>query len=615
MDRPITALSISIATAVLAFAVPGFAPTTRHDATTRWYVVRMGGAPAGWMSDKRATTDSGITDATTMHVAFNRLGTTVAMEMSARSLETPQGRLLDEETSLRLSDQTTATSVSVVNDSLRVLTRAGGREFTRMLPIQRALSGPAAIDRLTVASLHHPGDSVTYGMYDPIAASPAIVTRVLLSFDTITTAIGRRSVRRVVERSSASPVAMTYWIDSAGAVLRSGYDSPFGRSETALADSAVAVAANAGASLSDEQYARTIVRTGIRLPQARALASLRVAITRRDTSLRWPTFDEPGQRVLSRTSDRVVLEIERQRVPEGPHPFPVAATPSTREFLEPNAYIQSDQPDVQALARRIVGPERDAWRASLALERWVSDSMHFDLGVAFAPSVEVYERRRGTCIAYATLLATLARSLGIPSQVAFGYGYVNGMFGGHAWTEVLIGDRWLGIDGALDPHGTVDAARFAFAHGSLAGGPAELTSSAGAQLYGGIDARILGYRVDGASAVSLSANQSSYVIRGDLYTNPTLGFTLRKPHAGTFVLLDRTWPDMTIAGIAFPGGDTVRVSSTPRPITVADTNDRATLVLPNGIEHYVIAATGGNATARLREVAAGFASARERGQR
>lgn len=609
MDRRLVIRSISLATALFAVAPPRLAPLAAQETPTRWYVVRVGSAPAGWMRETRTSTDSGIIVATAMHLAFNRLGSTVAMETNTRSLESPKGRFLDADVSMRLSDQVTEMSASVMNDSMRLRTRAGGREFTRMLPIVLMLSGPAAIDRLSAMSLRHPGDSVTYGAYDPTAAAPAIVTRVLASFDTAATSVGRRSLRRVIERSSASPVATTYWIDSVGAVIRSAFDSPFGLSAIDLVDSATAAAANTGASLSDEQYTRTIVATHIRLPQARALGLLRITLARRDTSVRWPAFDEPGQRVLLRTADSVVLEIERQRVPRGPHPFPVAATPATREFLEANAYVQSDQPEVQALARRIIGAETDAWRASLALERWVADSMHFDLGVAFAPSVEVYEHRRGTCVAYATLLATLARSVGIPSRVAFGYGYVNGMFGGHAWTEVLIGDRWLGIDGALDPHGTVDAARFAFAHGSLAGGPAELTSSVGAQLYGRIDASILRYRVEGAPAVSLSRGQPPYAIHGDLYTNPTLGFSLRKPHDGTFILLNATWPAMTVAGIAFPSGDTVRVSSVYREPPEDDTDGpggRTSLVLPNGIEHYVLEATGRHAREKLLEVTRGF---------
>ena len=63
-----------------------------------------------------------------------------------------------------------------------------------------------------------------------------------------------------------------------------------------------------------------------------------------------------------------------------------------------------------------------------------------------------------------------ALGFGIPSRVAMGYAYLNGMFGGHAWTEVLAGERWIPLDAALTSDGVADAARFAFTWSSLENG-------------------------------------------------------------------------------------------------------------------------------------------------
>jgi len=602
--RVATALGSATTLALFAsaFTRPGFAPK----AANRWYVIRIAGEPTGWMHDVRTASDTCLSVTTTMRLVFNRLGSSVAMEMTAQSIESMQGRFLSSTVLMRLSNEPTETTASVTGDSLRVRSRAGDHDFVRMLPLSRPVLGPAAIDALTGSNLKRVGDSVSYGSYDPAAASPGVVTRVLRGIDTIDLAGTRRTARRVVERSSATPMAITYWIDSAGTVLRSSYESPFGKTKADLVDSATALAANAGGSFSPEQYARTLVRTRLRLPQARRLVMLRVALTRRDSSLRWPSFDEPGQHVISRAADTIVLEIDRQQVSPGQHRFPVAGTQATREFLEPNAYIQPDEPALHSLARRILGSETDAWRAALALERWVADSMRFDLGVAFAPSVEVYEHRRGTCVAYATLLATLTRSVGIPSRVAFGFGYVNGIFGGHAWTEVLIGKSWLGIDAALLPDSAVDAARFSFTHASLAGGPAELTSSLGGQMYGRIDAQVLAYRVEGESEVRVASGQPPYRIRGDVYSNPSLRLSLRKPRGSTFTELDATWPDMTIAAVALASGDTVELSSADRASLASISGDHAVIVIPNGAEFYVLEARGPHPAKALLEVLPGF---------
>jgi hypothetical protein len=393
-----------------------------------WYVIRMAGTPVGWMRDSRTMSDSGPIVSTTMRFVLNRLGSQVVMEMREQSLESGRGSLIRSDGTMRLSEQTTEFHAAMIGDSVRVRTRAGGREFERVLEARTRLIGPGAAGRMTAESLRVRGDSISYEIFVSAAGVPAAVTRTLVGIDTVPFRGGGAAVRRIVERSTASPVAVTYWIDGDGTIVRSAYDSPFGRTESELADSATAMLANEGGTLAEEQYSRTLVPTHVRLPQARRMEMLRLALTTRDTSFEWPALDGDGQRVLSRAQGWLVLEVTRRRPPAGTHPFPVAPTAARREYLAPNAYVQSDEPALHALARRVIGRETDAWRASLELERWVADSMHFDLGVVFAPSVEVLEQRRGSRVAYATLLAALTRTVGIPSRVVFGFAYVNGIF-------------------------------------------------------------------------------------------------------------------------------------------------------------------------------------------
>ena len=157
----------------------------------------------------------------------------------------------------------------------------------------------------------------------------------------------------------------------------------------------------------------------------------------------------------------------------------MAPTAETEAYLTPNAYLQSDDEELAALAREIVGDTRDALEAGLALERWVAENMRFDMGVVMAPSSEVLEQRRGTCTEYAVLLTTLARSLGIPARFVMGYVYAGGIYGGHAWTEILVGDEWIGLDGAIVADGPADASRFAFQWSSLDEGIGTLTWALG----------------------------------------------------------------------------------------------------------------------------------------
>jgi transglutaminase-like putative cysteine protease len=371
------------------------------------------------------------------------------------------------------------------------------------------------------------------------------------------------TARQVIDRSSTSSIPVTQWLDPQGVSFRTEYQGPFGLTETAEADSVEAMNAATGGSLPEEQYSRTIARTQIKLPRARELDYLRLALQVPDTAIAIPDLSGPGQREVSRGAHQVVLEIRRRWPRLKQAAFPVAATAATREYLEPNAYIQSDEPALVALAKRVVGSERNLFPAALKLQHWVADSMHFDLGVVFAPSVEVFERRRGTCVAYATLLATLTRAVGIPSRIAMGYVYVNGMFGGHAWPEVLVGDEWIALDGAIVADGPADAARFAFAWSSLATGTGSLSAGAAAALYGRLEARVEAFGI-GSARREVPAGAAPYVLTGNRYGNSWLGIELAKPASFQFTHLDATWPAMSVVTLEGKPGERAQVTTALR---------------------------------------------------
>src|SRR5207302_7439406 len=156
--------------------------------------------------------------------------------------------------------------------------------------------------------------------------APATVTRFVAGIDSIQVQGARVRALRIVERSAASPVPVTMWFDEAGRLLRSQYASPFGLTETALTDSATAMRANEGGALSEEQYARTLVKTTIKIPQARRVEAMRLALSVEDSAFAWPDLNGPGQRVLSKQPRQVVLEVTRRHAPAGHHRFPVAST-------------------------------------------------------------------------------------------------------------------------------------------------------------------------------------------------------------------------------------------------------------------------------------------------
>jgi len=182
----------------------------------------------------------------------------------------------------------------------------------------------------------------------------------------------------------------------------------------------------------------------------------------------------------------------------------------------------------------------------------VAENMRFDLGIVFAPSSEVFKNRRGTCVGYATLLATLTRALGIPSRVVMGYVYVQGMFGGHAWTEVLVGKEWFPIDAAIVAQGPADAARIGFISSSLRGGVGSLQAGPGQQMFGQVGIQILEYEIAAGKKVLVPEGAKPYSVKGDQYENSWLGLRVTKPTDFRFSRLDEVWPEATVVGMEGP---------------------------------------------------------------
>src|SRR5262249_6637301 len=157
------------------------------------------------------------------------------------------------------------------------------------------------------------------------------------------------------------------------------------------------------------------------------------------------------------------------------------------------------------------------------------------LGIAIAPASEVARNRRGTCFGYAVLLASLARAEGIPSRIRMGFVYAGGIWGGHAWVEVRVGNDWIPLDAALYSPGAADAARFSFFTSSLQEGTISQVGEL-ARLYGNVDLQVLDYTVHGKRVV-VPQEARPFTITGDTYRNPWLGLTVEKPKGFGFTQL------------------------------------------------------------------------------
>lgn len=556
-----------------------------------WYVIKIAGQPVGYVHEYFALVSgiplnlqpSLILITSDMLMVLNRLGTRVELSLHSKTHESLDGWLQNISYEMLASQISVRTEVVVKKEENMIEVRketgfeSEKEPYQQIIRFTGKLLGQEGVRRLSTTELNNPGDQITFQVYSPELEKVVAVSRKVIAaeaFDELPT--GSLPALKIEETVSSTTIKRILWLDSTGHLLKQEEPSPFGLIEVLRSEKRVALATATESELPEEMYKRSIARTNIRIPQPRSIEKVKLELTQLDSELGWPDLGSLTQTVLSQAEGVLILEVRRIKPDEIPRQSlppkkPLSSTAEPRltakvspidmvEYLKPNAYIQSDDPVIISTAEEVIGNEDDVFKAAKHLERWVAKNMQFDMGIVFAPSSEIFRNRRGTCMGYATLLATLARALGIPSRVVMGFVYSHGMFGGHAWVEVLVGSLWIPLDAAIVSDGAADAARFSFATSSLRDGAGVLTSGGGQQLFGNIKVRILEYKVADREKTTVSKGAEPFIIQGDLYKNPWLGLEIRKPEKFSFARLDACWPDLAVLAMEGPEGQKIELS-------------------------------------------------------
>jgi hypothetical protein len=370
----------------------------------------------------------------------------------------------------------------------------------------------------------------------------AAVTLTLMGQETLTVDGVPVETNKLDYRMAGVPTATTMWLDAAGYTVRAIQDSPFG--PISLQRTKHLQAVGAGAKLPAESYENSIAVSNIRLPHPRRLQSVTVEITAKDPAgIEWPDFASSTQRVIERTPQHILLEINQANL--GAHDY--SQNKPAPAYLAPNVLLQSDDDQVRQIASSISAGKKDPWGIALAFQRWVNENMHFDPGIAVAPASEVARDRHGTCFGYSILLASLARVEHIPSRLEVGYVYDGKMWAGHAWVDMLIGGEWRPIDAAEYAPGVADAARIAAITETGESGTVEKVGEL-AKLYSKVDIRILSYRLAGRT-VTVSPTAADHSVQGNTFDDPWLGLRVTKPAQASFDDLDSHWPDPFVVSV------------------------------------------------------------------
>ncbi len=175
-------------------------------------------------------------------------------------------------------------------------------------------------------------------------------------------------------------------------------------------------------------------------------------------------YDRPTANIFSGDNDTSTRELSYTlaHLDVAPTPEQLRAAPAAGRGFEQFLDLPDDLPEVvAATAREVTAAADTAFDEALTLQTWLrSPEFRYDIDApdenGASAVVDFLDQRRGYCIHFASTMAVMARSLGIPARVAVGFTagrsvadgeYIVTTHDAHAWPELYFaGAGWLAFE-------------------------------------------------------------------------------------------------------------------------------------------------------------------------
>jgi hypothetical protein len=331
--------------------------------------------------------------------------------------------------------------------------RHGGPRVQR-IPIEEI---PALASSLPLFFRSRPfsvGESFHFFLLDPATLSQKGVLIKVAGRETLT--INKIPYEAYRLESEVWGKPLTFWVDEQGRTLKEEGFMGF----TTLRSSASMAPRGLEGKEGDDLYEMFAVRPDRLIPDSENLVFLKLRLEGID-------FDNPHLNEARQRMDESILEITKEALPSGalpPLPF-INIPEDVAVFMASDFNVESDDPQIQDAARRIVGDARDPLSLAGKLLDWVYRNIEKKPVLSIPSALEVLNTRVGDCNEHAVLLTALLRAAGIPARPSVGLVYSRDKFYYHAWTEAWLGE-WITMDPVLNQM-PVDASHVKWVHGDL----------------------------------------------------------------------------------------------------------------------------------------------------
>jgi transglutaminase-like putative cysteine protease len=128
--------------------------------------------------------------------------------------------------------------------------------------------------------------------------------------------------------------------------------------------------------------------------------------------------------------------------------------PDGGENLKANLIVESDHPEIRALAKKLAGEEKDPYEVAKRISTWVHQNMQRDYGSSADRASDVLRQLKGDCTEHSLLAEALMRAAGVPARRVDGLVYMVNEDGipalyWHEWVEAWVGE-WTALDPTFD---------------------------------------------------------------------------------------------------------------------------------------------------------------------
>lgn len=416
-------------------------------AEERWMTVLLDGRKVGSLQIDRQVAAGKVVTWQVLDFRMTRSRTPMTLRTELRSTESESGNPLAFYASTRMSSQENLASGEVRADGMfQVANTVGGQSKINLLIWPTGATLAEGQRLAMVAQGFKAGTVYRLRNFDSVRQQVANVDVEVVGDEVIVMPDETRETLHHLRQSivnAKTEQSVDIWVDDDGFIRRSLAPLLGFRLEMAACSEACAQAPNQDIDL---------LRAAMISSPRPMVAALRVAPVRYTITVRGAgpnPFIETDEQVVRPIGDGVYIVDVGFGMRHGDETGPLP------EDTEPNAWVQSESPEVLALARQAVGDAKTDLQRMRRLRSFLSDYIDAKgLDVGYASALETVATRRGDCTEHAVLLTAMARSLGIPARVVTGIVYAERMGGAtrvfvpHAWTQAWIDDRWISFDSA-----------------------------------------------------------------------------------------------------------------------------------------------------------------------